>query len=117
MKEVLKSTLVLFLMLTLIPLSSLFFVDNSKGEFKVYDTDKNKILSLSPREYVIGALSSEMPPSFHKEALKAQAVAIYTNAIRSVYSESEYIAKVSPKKLYGYTTEKILKERWGKNLE
>jgi stage II sporulation protein D len=104
-------------MLTLIPLTAFFFVDNSKGKFRVYDIDRDKLLTLSPREYVIGALASEMPPSFHKEALKAQAVAIYTNAIRSVYSESEYIAKVSPKRLHGYTNEKILKERWGKNFE
>ena len=117
MKEVFKSVLAIFLMLTLIPLSSFFFVDNSKGKFKVYDIDRNKILTLSPREYVIGALASEMPPSFHKEALKAQAVAIYTNSIRSVYSDSAYIAKVCPKKLYGYTTQKILKESWGKNFK
>lgn len=117
MKEVLKSALAIFLMLTLIPLVSFFFVDNSKGKFKVYDIDKSKILTLSPREYVIGSLSCEMPPSFHKEALKAQAVAIYTNAIRSTYSESEYIAKVSPKKRYGYTTQKVLKENWGKNFD
>ena len=117
MKEVFKSALAIFLMLTFIPLVSFFFVDNSKGKFKVYNTDQNKIIKLSPREYVIGALCSEMPPSFHKEALKAQAVAIYTNAVRSTYLENEYIAKVSPKKLYGYTTKKILKERWGKNFE
>lgn len=117
MKEVFKSALAVFLMLTLIPLSAFLFIDNSKGKFKVYDTDKDKVLTLSPREYVIGALSCEMPPSFHKEALKAQAVAIYTNALRSTYSESEYIAKVSPNKLYGYTTQKILKERWGKNFK
>lgn len=117
MKEVFKSALALFLMLTLIPLTAFFFVDNSKGKFRVYDIDRDKLITLSPREYVIGALASEMPPSFHKEALKAQAVAIYTNAVRSVYSESEYIARVSPKRLHGYTNEKILKERWGKNFE
>lgn len=117
MKEVFKSALALFLMLTLIPLTCLFFVDNSEGKFKVYDTDRNKTLTLSPREYVIGALCSEMPPSFHKEALKAQAVAIYTNALRSSYSDGEYVAKVSPENLYGYTTQKILKERWGKNFD
>ena len=104
-------------MLTLIPLFSFLFIDNSKGKFKVLDTDRNKVLSLSPREYVIGALSSEMPPSFHKEALKAQAVAIYTNALRSSYSDDEYVAKASPENLYGYTTQKILKERWGKNFD
>ena len=117
MKDVLKSALAIFLMLTLIPLSAFFFVDNSKGKFKVYDIDKNKTLTLTPREYVIGALASEMPPSFNSEALKAQAVAIYTNAIRSVYSNNEYVARASPKKLYGYTTQKILKEHWGKNFE
>lgn len=117
MKEVFKSALALLLMFTLIPLSAFLFTDNSKGNFTLYDIDRDKVFSVPPRQYVIGALCSEMPPSFHKEALKAQAVAIYTNAIRLTYMENEYIAKVSPKKLYGYTTEKILKERWGKNFK
>ena len=117
MKDVLKSALAIFLMLTIIPLSAFLFVDNSKGKLKVLDTDRNKIIALDFRDYVIGALCCEMPPGFHKEALKAQAVAIYTNAIRKSSSQNDYIAEVSPKNLRGYTTEKTLKEKWGKNFE
>ena len=81
MKDVLKSALAIFLMLTIIPLFSFFFIDNSKDKFVVYDMEREKAVSLAIRDYVIGALCSEMPPSFHKEALKAQAIAIYTNAM------------------------------------
>ena len=117
MKDVLKSALAIFLMLTIIPLSAFFFVDNSKGKLKVLDIDSNKIKALDFRDYVLGALCCEMPPSFHKEALKAQAIAIYTNALRKNCSQDDYIAEVSPKNLSGYTTEKILKQRWGRNFE
>ena len=38
---------------------------------------------MSDLEYVIGAVSAEMPPTYHTEALKAQAAACYTFALRS----------------------------------
>lgn len=116
MKSTLKILVALFLMLSLIPLTALRFYDNSKGKFKVYDENKKKIISLAPREYVIGALSCEMPPSFHKEALKAQAAAIFTNAVRSSFAEDEYVASVNQKEFKGYADKEHLKERWGKNF-
>ena len=33
-------------------------------------------------EYVCGSVAAEMPLSYHEEALKAQAIACYTNALR-----------------------------------
>ncbi len=115
MKSTLKTLAALFLMLSLIPLTALRFYDNSKEKFKVYDENKKKIIALVPREYVIGALSCEIPPSFHKEALKAQAAAIFTNAVRSSFSEEEYVASVNREEFKGYADKECLKERWGKN--
>ncbi len=60
----------------------------------MYDTDYFEILNLSTgavdrvdiEEYVMGAVAAEMPASFHSEALKAQAVAARTYAIRLRYN-------------------------------
>ena len=49
---------------------------------KVLDFTSGQVLELSMRDYVIGAVLAEMPASYHKEALKAQAVAARTYAVR-----------------------------------
>lgn len=48
------------------------------GEFRVQDVASGRIVALSARDFLIGTLAAEMYPSFHPEALKAQAVAAYT---------------------------------------
>ncbi len=50
--------------------------------FLVMDKDSGEIMKVSARDYVIGAVMAEMPSSFEKEALKAQAVAAHTYAVR-----------------------------------
>lgn len=50
--------------------------------FLVLDVESGDILSVSARDYVIGAVCAEVPASFHPEALKAQAVAAHTYAVR-----------------------------------
>lgn len=50
--------------------------------FLVLDTESGDVLSVSARDYVIGAVCAEVPASFHPEALKAQAVAAHTYAVR-----------------------------------
>ncbi|MCL2055294.1 MAG: stage II sporulation protein D [Oscillospiraceae bacterium] len=50
--------------------------------FKVLDVGSGGVIDLSIEEYVIGAVLAEMPASFHTEALKAQAVAAHTYAVR-----------------------------------
>lgn len=49
---------------------------------KVLDFTSGQVIELSLREYVIGAVLAEMPASYHEEALKAQAVAARTYAVR-----------------------------------
>lgn len=55
---------------------------NHDDVFLVLDAETDKILKIPARDYVIGAVSAEMPASFEPEALKAQAVAAYTYAVR-----------------------------------
>ena len=55
--------------------------DNATAEeehFRVLDAASGNIIEMSERDFLIGTLAAEMYPSYHLEALKAQAVAAYT---------------------------------------
>lgn len=68
------------------------------------------IEELGLEEYIKGVVAAEMPVSFEKEALKAQAVAARTYALRRL-QEKEGIDKEEIAQ--AYLSEKELKERWG----
>lgn len=53
---------------------------------KVYDPHKGETEELDIEEYVVGVVAAEMPAEFHEEALKAQAVAARTYAIKRTLS-------------------------------
>lgn len=53
----------------------------------LWDAERNKLISLTLEEYVQGVVAAEMPPSFHLEALKAQAVAARTYAYRRIIND------------------------------
>lgn len=53
------------------------------------DASTGDVLQLSMRDYIIGAVTAEMPASFEEEALKAQAVAVHTYAVRRQQAESK----------------------------
>ena len=42
-----------------------------------------KVESVEMHEYLVGSVAAEMSPLYHTEALKAQAVASYTYAVRT----------------------------------
>ena len=96
--------LVVFLLLLLIPLPALGIlggdkppVSSSEGSssgssspsgssapsadedsFKVLDVKSGEVLEVGMRDFLIGTVASEMYPTYHIEAMKAQAVASYT---------------------------------------
>ena len=49
---------------------------------KVFDTTTGQVEEISSFDYVVGAVCAQMPAAFEEEALKAQAVAAYTYAVR-----------------------------------
>lgn len=55
---------------------------NSDGYFDILNLKTGKIERISEKDYVIGAVCAEMPPTFHPEALKAQAVCAHTYALK-----------------------------------
>ncbi len=119
MKNLAIKLLSLFLCFAFLPLIS--FISSNRSiedkQFILFDAAVNKNIKVNEKEYVLMALCSEMPPTFHKEALKAQAVAIYTNALREKIKGSEYIASVDSSKMLGFTNEQTLKQRWGKSFD
>lgn len=52
--------------------------------YLIQNHETGDIMALSPTDYIKGVVSAEMPVSFHTEALKAQAVAAHTYALRQI---------------------------------
>jgi stage II sporulation protein D len=84
----------------------------------VFLSNQNKNITMSEFEYVCGSVAAEMPLAYHEEALKAQAVACYTNCLRlknSNNKEESNGADISDdiSVHQGYITEDERKEKWG----
>jgi stage II sporulation protein D len=97
----------------------------SEEIYKVLDITTGKVEEISATDYIVGAVCAEMPATFEPEALKAQAVAAHTYAMRQKEK-----AETSPdKELNGayfsndsskyqaYFTENQAKQYYGDNYE
>lgn len=92
--------------------------DGTENEVvKVMAKADGNIMTASVTEYLVGCVASEMPATYHEEALKAQAVAAYTNLVRLRKNPDSSLngADISddPKKHQGYLSEEGQKEKWG----
>ena len=93
-----------------------------EGEvIKVLRSADKSVETLSREEYLIGALAAEMSPSYHEEALKAQAIAAYTYALyNKLAQESAPTLSLkgahlsdSPLTHQGYLSPEQRTEKWG----
>ena len=84
----------------------------------LYDTKTKKTTTVPFDEYLYYTLASEMPASFHKEALKAQCICIRT------YAKNKQKTKSHPdgadlctdiNHCQAYTTDDALKDKWKEN--
>lgn len=88
----------------------------SGDDFRILDEKSGKVLKVSAQEYVRGAVAAELPPTFHPEALKAQAVAAHTYALykreqaRANGEKTDFSA--NPENWSVFTTEKQFRERY-----
>ena len=57
-----------------------------KNSIKVYIHDEGKTVKMDFEKYITNVVAAEMPASFHTEALKAQALAVRTYALRKIKS-------------------------------
>lgn len=95
--------------------------DTSKAQetISVFRTVSNKSEEVTLFEYVCGSVAAEMPLAYHEEAIKAQAVACYTNALRQkLISDGENSDISDDTTIHqGYIDETERKEKWGDDFE
>lgn len=95
---------------------------SQKDTISVFMTESSTTEELEMREYIIGAVASEMPASYDKEALKAQALAAVTYAEyqkKNGSSEDLNGADISDNSNVhqGYMTKSDMQEKWGDAYE
>ena len=98
---------------------------NSPNSFKIFDRSNKTVLKLDVLEYIRGAVASEMPATFHQQALNAQAVAAHTWAVYSAARQAESPDpalmgadfSADPSRLEGYITKERFFERYGNSAE
>lgn len=92
---------------------------------KVFMSDDELVLSITLEEYLVGVLAAEMLPTYHEQALKAQAVAAYTYLLHKK-SEQQASPDSQLKGAYlsddatthqGYMTAEERAEKWGDKAE
>lgn len=90
-----------------------------KETFKVLDKDSNKITEMDSNEYIYGVVAAEMPALYDEEALKAQAVAAYTFALKRSQenSDKEYDITTDFKVDQSFVSKSEIKEKWGENAQ
>ena len=74
---------------------------------------EDEIKSLKLEEYLIGVLACEIPASYNKEALKAQAIASRTYAVYKMETSNKDYDLVATIDDQCYITESEMKKKWG----
>lgn len=103
------------------PESSKNNTENTKAVFKIFDTSSGEVVTVPDREFCIGALAYELPPSAEPEALKAQCVACYTHFCRLREQQkanpdeelhgADWAADLSADEFY--LSDDAMKKKWG----
>lgn len=86
----------------------------------VFLSSQNENIEIDMLEYVCGSVAAEMPLAYHEEALKAQAVTCYTNALRLKHNgEKTNQADISDNTAVhqGYINEAQRMEKWGDDFD
>lgn len=94
-------------------------------EIRVYLHERDKVVPMRLESYLEGVLSAEMPAAFEMEALKAQAVAARTYAVRRMRAyggagaegQPEADVSTNPAADQAWLDDETRKERWGKSFE
>ncbi len=94
-------------------------------DYIILDITTGKTEKISVKDYIVGAVCAEMPATFEKEALKAQAVAAHTYAQRqkekAISSPDKELCGAyfsnDSSKYQAYFTENQIKQYYGENYE
>lgn len=115
-----KKMFLIFILIIIIPyiIVTLFIKDNTQKFYFIKDVNvrikrNENIVEVPLEEYIIGVVSAEMPASFEKEALKAQAVAarsyVLTKMDQNKNLEYDVVDTVSHQV---YLNDEELKNKW-----
>lgn len=115
-----KKMFLIFILIIIIPyiIVTLFIKDNTQKFYFIKDVNvrikrNENIVEVPLEEYIIGVVSAEMPASFEKEALKAQAVAarsyVLTKMNQNKNLEYDVVDTVSHQV---YLNDEELKNKW-----
>ena len=95
----------------------------SSQMINVYNTETEKLMQLEMETYIAGVVAAEMPASFELDALKAQAVAARTFAlkrmnipnsnVKALHSDAQI--STSPTTCQAWISDDEQRERWGKD--
>ena len=95
--------------------------DFEKASFRIRDESTNQILTVGDRDFLYGAIVTEMSPNAEPEALKAQAVAAYTYYSRQRAQAHEKGAdsdfSADPQNWKVYVSKEQMQERWGDSYQ
>ena len=86
---------------------------------QVFRAQTNKTVDITMFEYICGSVAAEMPLAYNEEALKAQAVACYTNAMRLKKGKSQSKGDISDDTTVhqGYIDKNERNKKWGDAYE
>ena len=93
--------------------------NNNIETIAVKRVSSGKVEQVDLYDYVVCATASEMPPSYEKEAIKAQAVAVYSYALylkNNPVNEKNDLSD-DPSVHQAYSSREELKKKWGDSYE
>ncbi len=92
-------------------------IETVQNKISVYNHTDKKIMNMDIEEYIISVVSAEMPADFSLEALKAQAIAARTYAMRKIgdTAQTHYGADICTDFAHcqAYVSKEKMKENWG----
>ena len=103
-----------------VALKPVYKKENIKSEsFKVLNFENGKINEMSAEDYITGVVAAEMPALYETEALKAQAVAAYSFALRrrAENKDKDYDITTNPAIDQSFIGDELLREKWGDKAE
>lgn len=88
--------------------------EETKEEKEVKISYNNEQINMNLEQYVIGVIAAEMPASFEMEALKAQAVAARTFALKKLEEKEVLLTDIKDQV---YIDEAKMKEKWQEDYD
>ncbi|MCL2088139.1 MAG: stage II sporulation protein D [Oscillospiraceae bacterium] len=99
--------------------------EQTADEIAILDHKTNEVFTIPVREYIIGVVFAEIPPTYETEAIKAQAVAAHSYARRHMELQNQSPSDelkgaalgTNPANFQAYLTNEEIRERYKDNYD